>query len=429
MTELWLNFKDDEGEERRVQVDQDKFVVGRLSTADLSIPNGKLSREHIKIERFGDIFVVSDCGSSNGTKLNGEDLLEPVALKNDDELELGGGLTMVVTMESDAPAVPPPKAGAASEQALPSAASAQAAIASPAEPDSAFPTWVFIAAPILGIVVLFFVGGLFYLFAGGDKEKPYGRDSVYTRDDEPNSRDDKPDSGPSPKDVVKTSGSPTDSPGNTDLQTTDTGNTGPSPKNLTDAGKSEQNAAEFLRRIAQNDTKAFLTGEQAQEVSSKIKQVGNSSALSDNINSARKNAAQIRSLATAKNLKPQFLAAAAITKLGSSRGDVLQTAQGMADIFDKLGTQVGSELANDSLLMVAAYDQGAAGDFMKMRNMLQDIATKFPESSRSIRTIWFLHKQGKITDSEYDFALRFLAVGTIMQNPKDFGVNTEALQL
>jgi hypothetical protein len=64
-----------------------------------------------------------------------------------------------------------------------------------------------------------------------------------------------------------------------------------------------------------------------------------------------------------------------------------------------------------------------------MRNMLQDLATKSPESSRAIRTIWFLEKQGKITPAEFEFALRFLAIGTITQNPKDFGVNAEALAL
>jgi hypothetical protein len=59
--------------------------------------------------------------------------------------------------------------------------------------------------------------------------------------------------------------------------------------------------------------------------------------------------------------------------------------------------------------------------------MLQDLANKFPESPRAIRTIWFLQKNGKITQSEFDGALNFLAVGTISQNPKEFGVNAEAL--
>ncbi len=90
MTELWLNFTDGDGDERRVLADEEKFVVGRISTANLCIPDEKLSREHIKIERFGDVYVVSDCGSSNGTLLNAEKLKDPVALKDGDRLELGG---------------------------------------------------------------------------------------------------------------------------------------------------------------------------------------------------------------------------------------------------------------------------------------------------------------------------------------------------
>src|SRR5688572_384834 len=119
----------------------------------------------------------------------------------------------------------------------------------------------------------------------------------------------------------------------------------------------------------------------------------------------------------------------AVAKLGGNRGDVVQAAQGMADVLDKLSVQLGNEFGEDSLLIIAAYGQGAAGDTMKMRNMLQDLANKFPESSRAIRTIWFLQKNGKITQSEFDSALSFLAIGTISQNPKEFGVNAEALTL
>ena len=191
----------------------------------------------------------------------------------------------------------------------------------------------------------------------------------------------------------------------------------------------EINAASFLKKIAQNGDKAFLTGEQAKRVSAKVKQIGSSSALADNINSAKKNGAQIKALATAKNLKPQMLAVAAITKLGGSRGDVMAAATSMADVLDKLTIQLGNEFPDDCLLAMAAYNQGVAGDTMKMRNMLQDLANKSNETARTIRTIWFLQKEGKITSAEFDFALHFLAAGTIAQNPKEFGVNAEALDI
>jgi hypothetical protein len=38
-----------------------------------------------------------------------------------------------------------------------------------------------------------------------------------------------------------------------------------------------------------------------------------------------------------------------------------------------------------------------------------------------------LQQNGKITQAEFDNAVTFLAIGTIVQNPKAFGVNAEAI--
>ena len=421
MEELWLKFIDTEGQSRRERVGGERFIVGRQSDCDLCIPDGKLSREHLEIERIGYNFIVSDLGSSNGTTLNGANLLGRVALSNGDRLNLGGSIEMTAEFASEQLAAAPVAAEDNNGQAF----EAPAAASSPqpqtnAAPEGGFPMSIFLIAPVLGLLVILLVGGSIYMFSGGKRQDPVdNNDVVYKSDDE----DDKP--------VNKKPKSTDDDEPSNQTSSPNTSSTPdipplPSPSNTGEGGKSEVDGAAFLRRIALNDPKAFLTGEQAKLVNDKIKQVS-SPALADNINAARQNSAKIKSIAESKSLKPQFLATAAITKLGSNRGDVLQTAEAMAETFEKLRTPVGNEFASDALLMVAAYDQGAAGDFLKMRNMLQDIATKYPESSRSIRTIWFLHKNNRITDAEYDFALRFLAVGTIMQNPKDFGVNTEAL--
>ena len=421
MEELWLKFIDTEGQSRRERVGGERFIVGRQSDCDLCIPDGKLSREHLEIERIGYNFIVSDLGSSNGTTLNGANLSGRVALSNGDRLNLGGSIEMTAEFASEQLAAAPVAAEDNNGQAF----EAPAAASSPqpqtnAAPEGGFPMSIFLIAPVLGLLVILLVGGSIYMFSGGKRQDPVdNNDVVYKSDDE----DDKP--------VNKKPKSTDDDEPSNQTSSPNTSSTPdipplPSPSNTGEGGKSEVDGAAFLRRIALNDPKAFLTGEQAKLVNDKIKQV-TSPALADNINAARQNSAKIKSIAESKSLKPQFLATAAITKLGSNRGDVLQTAEAMAETFEKLRTPVGNEFASDALLMVAAYDQGAAGDFLKMRNMLQDIATKYPESSRSIRTIWFLHKNNRITDAEYDFALRFLAIGTIMQNPKDFGVNTEAL--
>ena len=420
MEELWLKFIDNEGQSRRERVSGERFVVGRHTDCDLCIPDGKLSREHLEVERIGYNFIVSDLGSSNGTTLNGANLFGRVALSNGDRLNLGGSIEMIAEFATEQIA-PAPVAEANSNG---QAAVATPAVSSPqpqtnAEPEGGFPTSIFLIAPVLGLIVIVLVGGSIYLFSSGKRQDPVDHnDVVYKSDDE-----DDPPVNKKTKDPDDTSSNQTSSP---NTSSTPDIPPLPSPSNTGEGSKSEVDGAAFLRRIALNDPQAFLTGEQAKIVNDKIKQV-TSSALADNINAARKNSAEIKSIAEQKSLKPQFLAAAAVTKLGGSRGDVLQTAKGMAETFDKLRTPIGCEFASDALLMIAAYDQAAGGDFLKMRNMLQDISTKYPESSRAIRSIWFLHKINKITDSEYDFALRFLAVGTVMQNPKDFGVNTEAL--
>jgi len=264
----------------------------------------------------------------------------------------------------------------------------------------------------IGILLVILIGG------GGTTPDPGDR-NIYVRstpDDEPSNNRATPAQTP----VTTASASPGGT--NTTIPV-------PSPTNLGDNAKIEQNAAAFLRRIATNEPKAFLTLDQAQKVSGRVKQFANSSTLAANIESARKNSAAIKSLAQKSRLTPQFLATAALAKLGSDRGDVLQTAESMAKILSPLQTHIGNEFSDESLMMIAAYDQAEHGEFLKLRNILQELTTKFPNSSREIRSIWFLQKQGKITDGEFDFALRFLAIGTITQNPKDFGVSAEPLAL
>ena len=421
MTQLTLTYDDEGGTERQFRAERFPVIIGRHSSCDLCIPDPRLSREHVLIAERNGTLVVSDKDSSNGTELNGVELTSEEALRSGDTLNLGAGVRVQVSVETKVDkAVPPSPKPAASFKAESTAAT----VAS--QPRSGgIPIAVIIAVPLFAFVLVVFAVGLAYIYTSGG---PANSQIVEQNDDPfedetPNKKGGDPD--------IKPSSSASQTPGNSGNTsgTTTTSNSNTPPANLGETAKVEQHAAAFLRRIAQNDPKAFLTSEQAKRVSAKIKQVSSNAALSANLASARKSSSQIAALAGSKNLKPQFLAVAAITKLGNTRGDVLQTAQGMADVLDKLGNQIGSELADDAVLMIAAYDQGAAGDFLKMRNMLQDIATKFPDSSRAIRTIWFLEQNKRLSPAEFDRALTFIAIGTIADAPKDFGVSAEPLAL
>ncbi len=444
MTELWLNFTDEKGEAKRVLVEGEMFVIGRTPDNDLQIPLGNLSRQHAKIQRFADVFVISDCDSSNGTTLNEEKLEKPIALKDGDTLNLGGGIELGVEMISDkakASNSVGDSGGSAEEdeedeEEQNSSSSSQSAAAS--NGGSSIPTGLFIILPLFGFFILVVLGGgAFFIIRGNKEEVKKEKDFVYTNEkstdpelptNENNENSEKNET-PTP---ISTSGNNSNS-GNPTPKASE--EIPPTPKPSGETEKIESSSASFLRRIATNDSKAFLTGKQISIVTGKINQFKGSTALAENIQNAKKEASKIEALALSKNLRPQFLAVAALAKLGNQRGDVVATVQGMLEVLDKLSIQLGSEFANDNLLVIAAYEQGVAGQNLAMRDLISRVTTQFPKvDTRTVRSIWFLHENAKkkgseFEDSQFEFALRFLAIGIITQNPKDFNVQAEALNL
>ena len=422
MTELWLKYRDGNGDDRRVLVAGREFIIGRHSECDLYFPSGQLSRQHVKIESFAEVFVVSDMGSSNGTTLNGAALHDPVSLKDGDVLNLGGGLDIEAEIVSDRRDAA--KSGAAdgiSDSAGSSSGTTggnQNASVSATAGGSSIPTAVFIIAPALVILFLVCGGGLL-IFSGGFSGGGNNRNreiSIYRP-----TPDDSPEDSPTPRPTATVSGNATTVP-------SPESSAQPTPEITDEKKKIEENSSAFMRRIAVNDPTAFLRSNEIDLVNSKLSQLKSSSALAQNLKAVKANAAQFQTLTENTGIKPQFLAVAALAQLGGNAGNPLEVAKSMLPVFNELRVILANNLADDNLLMIAAYNQGKAGKTKDLRNVLEALAKKNPSvSPREIRTIWFLKKQGKITDGEYEFALRFLAIGTIAQNPKDFGVNAEAV--
>ena len=442
MTELWLKFTDERGEAKRLPVEQETFTVGRHSENDLSFPDGRLSREHLRIERSGGAFAVSDSGSSNGTTLNGETISRPSTLRNGDRLNLGGALEIEIEIVSGSDGKEDfslsedglenqnladeissiPETPAVGMQTETSSASFSAASGSNSISFSVF--WL---APIFGLLVLFLVGGLFLAFSGkSEKETARDDDFIYSRNSYSSRKESSTiDETPTPK---KSSTVENSNGNQTTSSTSENAATQPVPEISGDAEKIEQSSAAFLRQIAQNDPKAFLTGKQLGIVSAKINQFKNSTALASNLKAVKKDWSQFESLASSKNLKPQFLAIAAVAKLGNSAGSPLTVAQTMLPVLSELKITLDNKLADDNLLIIAAYEQGATGKYRALQSVIEALSKKSSNvSPREIRTVWFLHENGKLSETEFEFAIRFLAIGTIAQNPKNFGVSAESL--
>ncbi len=432
MKELWLKYTDDYGESQRVSAAREIFTVGRHSENDLCIPDNRLSREHIRIEYYNDSYYVSDSDSSNGTTYNGARLSGAVVLHGGDRLNLGGAVEIQIETESTAkniiqsaasdygyaaqsnsefsPNIEPSNPAAANQQSVSSSA-------------SSIPTAFFWLAPIFGLVILIFVGGLFYVFSS-KKEIAQNNDIEIST---PRTRTPRAEDSPDEKPTPRKSDSPASS-NNSTAPNSEPVNSAPTPKTSADSEKIEQNAGTFLRRIAQSDPNAFLTGKQVEILNSKINSLKGSSAIAENLKAVKKNAAQFETMASSKNLKAQFLATAALAKIGNNRGDPLAVAQTMLPILNELKITLDNKLADDNLLIIAAYERGAAGKPRSLQSTLEALSkTTQNISPRQIRTIWFLREKDKITDAEFNFALQFLAIGAISQNPKDFNVNAEAV--
>jgi diguanylate cyclase (GGDEF)-like protein len=78
-----------------------ELVVGRGSGCELQIDDGVLSRQHCRILRSGDSFVIEDLGSRNGTRVDGAPVTEIRLLPDGAQIQLGGGVTIKFSVKDD----------------------------------------------------------------------------------------------------------------------------------------------------------------------------------------------------------------------------------------------------------------------------------------------------------------------------------------
>jgi pSer/pThr/pTyr-binding forkhead associated (FHA) protein len=414
--ELFLNFVDEKRAKRRVKLDVSPFSIGRTPENDLQISDAALSRRHAKIERFGDIFVLSDYGSSNGTRINGEEVTQPVAIQNGDTLMLGGAIEVAVEITGI-------------EAVQYSTANVEASSNNSASSENAAWSSLFFIAPLCGVLVLVFVGVLFFVF-GERRTEPVVIARQNQNIDDPsenngksnqeNSNED-PEETPTPRNNSNKGNSGTNSSNPTNSSVNDS----PPDPAAAELDKVERNAYQFLRSISHNDPSPVLIGKQVALINARIKSYKNSAALRTNLRSAKNSAASFQTISNAQGLKPSLLAAAALMKLNETSGNPETTANTIAPNLGKLGGILGTDLANDCLLVIAAMEEG--GSENSMRDKLQNLSKSQNANVATVRTIWFLHENGKLSDASFNSVLRFIAIGTIAQNPKDFGVDAEPL--
>ena len=71
-------------------IDRQRIVLGRGPEVDLAFADEELSAKHAAFEHTRGGFCVTDLGSTNGTRVNGEAISGAHLLADGDRIELGG---------------------------------------------------------------------------------------------------------------------------------------------------------------------------------------------------------------------------------------------------------------------------------------------------------------------------------------------------
>ena len=79
-----LHIVPSDGDAFEYSIEDDSVVIGRSSRCDLAVADRSLSRQHLRIYRSEDDWMVEDMGSRNGTRVNGMLISGPTAIKPGD---------------------------------------------------------------------------------------------------------------------------------------------------------------------------------------------------------------------------------------------------------------------------------------------------------------------------------------------------------
>jgi pSer/pThr/pTyr-binding forkhead associated (FHA) protein len=74
---------------REHSLSDDVVLIGRAVESDIVITSRRVSREHARLCREGWRVILEDLGSTNGTFLNDERVLNPMELRDEDRIRVG----------------------------------------------------------------------------------------------------------------------------------------------------------------------------------------------------------------------------------------------------------------------------------------------------------------------------------------------------
>lgn len=386
-----------------VGVDAKRFSIGRTPENDLVIDDPSLSRRHALIEDVDGAFTITDCGSSNGTFINGRQVSAPTALSDWDVLTFGGVADVVVRLQEAADQF--------QEKVLDDSIAKRISVTARPKPIGAprpinAPADSILSKPVIAIaaaVVILLIAGIALIMSQRSRSGS-SFNSITTRQQR------------APVNNYESTNTPV-GPDSTDTTAENNSNDDSSELSII-----ESNAAKVLMGISR-DTRPVLTEKPLEQINANVQRYKGSSSLQAQLQSMKRAMPQVSSIAKSNRVRTPLVVYATLAIIDrDGRGEPVQVAAGLCPRLARMRAIFGDELAADSLLSVAALEEGAS-----LQMKINRLAGQVKDSPATIRSVWYLHDHRVISDQTYNFVLRFLAIGVIAQDPQKFGVAAEPL--
>jgi len=379
-----------------IEVDTKRFSIGRTPENDLVIEDTSLSRRHALIENFEGRFNLSDCGSSNGTFVNGRPVTALTELSDWDVLTFGGVGDILVRIELGTHASGVQQAGGVPIIANPITAANQ--------------SWLSGPVIAVGSAVIIILITVIALLIGHNSNSPGGSKPVITKktpaiiDNENDAST--PNVTAPPPSISDSSHINSGSPESNELSMIET------------------YASRVLSGISK-DTHHVLTEKPLAEINAQVQHYKGSSTLRDELQAMKRSLPQVSATAKTNGVRTALAVYATLAQMDKDggRGDPGQVAATVCQSLSRTRAMFGDEqIANDTLLWVASLEEGPS-----LQSKITRFSGRVSDSPSTIRTIWYLHDHQVINDQTHNFVLRFLAIGVIAQNPQKFGIAAEPL--
>jgi len=201
----------------------------------------------------------------------------------------------------------------------------------------------------------------------------------------------------------------------------------PVPPQSAELTATETAAREVIRRISR-DSKPYGFSEQAiQDIQARVHEHRESRYLGNSLLKLQQGSEAISTRASKEGLQPNLVAllALALTK-GGEAGDSLARATSVVPQLASLNRMFGSNEADSSLILIAAFREGGGTNRSHplLRRMKTVVSNPLTE-----RNIWYLHDQNVVSNDDYDLVVDVLAYGVIARNPREFGLDSDPLNL